>query len=276
VSGTVAFYTLGCKLNFSETSTIGQQFLKNGYQIVEFDQPADVYVINTCSVTSQADRECKQIARRALRINPEGFVIVTGCYAQLKPEEISGIDGVDLVLGNNEKFDIFKYSDNFRKNELSCVRVSQNDEVSSVHIAYSTDADSRTRAFLKIQDGCDYKCSYCTIPKARGFSRSIESSEIAESFETLVRSGYHEVVLTGVNIGDYGKGADTDFYGLLWRLTEINGDYRMRIGSVEPNLLTDKILELAASTDKICSHFHIPLQSGSKKILRLMQRRYKK
>jgi threonylcarbamoyladenosine tRNA methylthiotransferase MtaB len=271
----VALHTLGCKLNFSETSTIGSQFLNKDFTIVDFKQKADVYVLNTCSVTENAEKECRQIIRKALRINPEAFIIVTGCYAQLRPEEISAIEGVDIVLGSNEKFNIFSLIDNFNKKDLACVFVSPTKELNDFGFAHSTDADSRTRAYFKVQDGCDYKCSFCTIPAARGGSRSMNVSEAISEFSRLVEQGYREIILTGVNVGDYGKSAGTDFYNLLVNLSNINGDFRIRISSIEPNLLTDDILNLVAENEKLCKHFHIPLQSGSPKILKLMQRRYK-
>lgn len=281
MQGKVAFYTLGCKLNFSETSTIGSQFLSRGFEIVDFNQHADVYVINTCSVTEGAEKECRQIVRRALRNNPEAFIAVTGCYAQLRSGEVAAIDGVDVVLGNNEKMKLFDYAGDFQKNQLSCIHVSDQQELNALIPAYSTDADSRTRAFLKIQDGCDYKCTYCTIPKARGMSRSLDPDALTENFRTLVEHGYKEIVLTGVNIGDYGKSLgegieEMDFYNLLLKLLKTEGDYRIRISSIEPNLLTDNILRLASGDERMCKHFHIPLQSGSNKILRLMKRRYKR
>ncbi len=270
-----AFYTLGCKLNYSETSTISKQFLNKGFEIVESDKHADVYVINTCTVTENAEKDCRQIVRRALKNNPDAFVIITGCYAQLRPEDLIKIDGVDAVLGSNEKFEIFHLIDNFQKNELSCVYVSPSEELDKFNSAFSVEEDSRTRAFFKIQDGCDYPCTYCTIPLARGKSRSLESEKIVEQFRSLVDSGFKEIILTGVNVGDYGKGSDINFYELLKKLVEVEGDFRIRISSIEPNLLTDEIIELTRTNDKICNHFHIPLQSGSSKILRLMQRRYK-
>lgn len=270
----VALYTLGCKLNFSETSTIGNQFLTNGFSIVDFKDKADVYVINTCSVTENAERECRQIVRRALRQNPSAFIAVTGCYAQLRPEEISSITGVDVVLGSNEKFQLFNLIDNFQKKELSCVYVSPTESLDHVDAAFSTDADSRTRAFLKIQDGCDYKCSFCTIPLARGLSRSLPVEEVLQNFQKLLDQGYKEIILTGVNVGDYGKNIDTNLYQLLIKLVNVQGEFRLRISSIEPNLLTDEILELTKDNPKICNHFHIPLQSGSAAVLKLMQRRY--
>lgn len=271
---TVALHTLGCKLNFAETSTIGKDFLANGFDIVDFNSPADVYVINTCTVTASADRECRQIVRRALRQNPSAFVLVTGCYAQLKPEEIASIDGVDAVVGSNEKFEIFSLIDSFQKNEVSCIFVSPTEELNnSFGIASSSDADERTRAYLKVQDGCDYKCSFCTIPLARGKSRSSNPEDVLRYFKQLIDEGYKEIILTGVNVGDYdfdGK----NFYSLLTSLTELEGEYRIRISSIEANLLTDEIIRLVSSSGKMCKHFHIPLQSGSDKILKLMQRRY--
>lgn len=274
VQGKVAFYTLGCKLNFSETSTIGSQFLKKGYEIVDFKESADVYVINTCSVTENAEKECRQIVRRALRKNPSAFIAVTGCYAQLRSGEIASIDGVDAVLGSNEKFKLFSYIDSFEKKNLSCVYVSDTENLNELNEAFSTDADSRTRAFLKIQDGCDYKCSFCTIPLARGKSRSLLPETVKHNFNVLLERGYKEIILTGVNVGDYGKALNMNFYSLIREFLEIPGEYRLRISSIEPNLLTDHILELTRDDERMCRHFHIPLQSGSPKILKLMQRRY--
>ncbi|MCX6171192.1 MAG: tRNA (N(6)-L-threonylcarbamoyladenosine(37)-C(2))-methylthiotransferase MtaB [Ignavibacteriales bacterium] len=285
----VAFHTLGCKLNFSETSTIGNQFLKRGFKIVDYEDAADVYVINTCTVTDNADRECRQVVRRALRNNPNAFVVVTGCYAQLRPDEIAKIDGVDAVLGSNEKFNLFSYLENFEKKELSCIHVSPTEELNSFNSSFSTDADSRTRAFFKVQDGCDYKCSFCTIPLARGKSRSAQPEEVIKEFKELLKQGYKEIILTGVNVGDYSSPSnhdlahtldhdqeqEMDLYALLKNMLKVEGDYRIRISSIEPNLLTDDILELASSDPRISNHFHIPLQSGSSKILKLMQRRYR-
>lgn len=271
---TVSLHTLGCKLNFSETSTIGKEFLKNGYSIVDFDSKADIYVFNTCTVTENAEKECRQLVRRALRNNPDAFVIVTGCYAQLRPEEIAKIEGVDAVLGSNEKFRIFSLLNDFTKKELSCIYVSPLDELNQFGKANSTEADSRTRAFFKIQDGCDYKCSFCTIPLARGKSRSMNPDEVISEFKALVDEGYKEIILTGVNVGDYGKNYSTDLYRLLLKIIDVEGDFRIRISSIEPNLLSDEIIDLTASSEKMCKHFHIPLQSGSADILKLMQRRY--
>ncbi len=260
----VALHTLGCKLNFSETSTIGKEFLSKGFEIVDFKNKADVYVFNTCTVTENAERECRQLVRRALRSNPQAFVIVTGCYAQLRPEQIAEIEGVDAVLGSNEKFKIFSLLDDFEKKDLSCIYVSPTEELNNQFgLASSSDADSRTRAYFKIQDGCDYKCSFCTIPLARGLSRSMNPDLVVSEFKNLISQGYKEVILTGVNVGDYGKSFDINLYKLLLRLIKVEGDFRIRISSIEPNLLTDEIIELTAKSEKLCKHFHIPLQSGS-------------
>ena len=270
----VALHTLGCKLNYSETSTIGSQFLNRGFSVVDVNTKADVYLFNTCTVTENAERECRQLVRRALRNNPEAFIIVTGCYAQLRPEEIAAIDGVDAVLGSNEKFELFSILQNFEKKGLACIQVSSTEDLSYFGPASSTEADSRTRAFLKIQDGCDYNCSFCTIPLARGNSRSQPTEQLIQSFTKLVEQGYKEIILTGVNVGDYGKNENTSLLNLLQKLINIDGEFRIRISSIEPNLLTEDLIDLAASTEKICNHFHIPLQSGSTRILRAMQRRY--
>lgn len=274
MSQTVALHTLGCKLNFSETSTIGNQFLKNGFSVVDMKDKADVYVFNTCTVTENAEKECRQLVRRVLRNNPDAYIIVTGCYAQLRADEISRIDGVDAVLGSNEKFEIFSILKDFNKKDLSCIFVSPNEELNKFGLASSTDADSRTRAYFKIQDGCDYKCTFCTIPLARGKSRSMNPDLVVEEFTNLVNQGYKEIILTGVNVGDYGKSYNLDLYELLKKLIQIDGDFRIRISSIEPNLLTDEIINLTAESEKLCNHFHIPLQSGSDAVLRSMQRRY--
>ena len=277
----VSLHTIGCKLNFSETSTIGNQFLQNGFEILNFKDStsgnnlADVYVFNTCTVTENAEKECRQLVRRALRKNPEAFVIVTGCYAQLRPEEIARIDGVDVVLGSKEKFNLFSIINNFNKKDFACTFVSPAEQLNEFGYAHSTDADVRTRAYFKIQDGCDYTCSFCTIPLARGKSRSMDPDEVISEFKKLIDQGYKEIILTGVNVGDYGKVYKTDLYSLLKRMITIQGDFRIRISSIEPNLLSDNILKLTSDSENLCNHFHIPLQSGSKKILRLMQRRYK-
>jgi len=274
MSNTVALHTLGCKLNFSETSAIGKQFLNRGFDIVDIKDNADVYVFNTCTVTENAEKECRQLVRRVLRNNPGGFIIVTGCYAQLRPEEITGIDGVDVVLGSNEKFQLFNILDNFEKNDLACSYVGSLEDVKDFGEAHSTDADSRTRAYFKIQDGCDYKCSFCTIPFARGVSRSMDSTNALKEFNNLIENGYKEIILTGVNVGDYGKSIDSNLYDLLSEFVKVDGDFRIRISSIEPNLLSNEIIDLIADNKKICNHLHIPLQSGSPSILKAMQRRY--
>jgi threonylcarbamoyladenosine tRNA methylthiotransferase MtaB len=271
---TVAFHTLGCKLNYSESSSIGNQFLNQGFQLADFSEIADVYVLNTCSVTESAEKECRQVIRRALRQNPQAFIIVTGCYAQLRPEEISRIEGVDAILGSSEKFKLFSLIDNFNKRELACVSVAPTEYLTEFGLARSSEADSRTRAFLKIQDGCDYICSFCTIPLARGSSRSLSIDKSTEEFKKLLNDGYNEVILTGVNVGDYGKNINSNLLSLLQELIKLDGDFRIRISSIEPNLLSDKIIDLVAESDKLCKHFHIPLQSGCPRILKAMQRRY--
>lgn len=270
----VSFHTLGCKLNFSETSVVAKQFTDAGFSVVNYKEDSDVFVLNTCTVTENAERECRQLIRRKLRQNPNTFVIVTGCYAQLRAEQISRIHGVDAVLGSNEKFKMLNYFDDFNKKELSCIHVSPTEELNKFSSAFSTEAMGRTRAYFKIQDGCDYKCSFCTIPIARGNSRSMEPDAVISQFKNLLNSGYKEIILTGVNVGDYGKNVENDFYSLLRRMLNVDGDYRIRISSIEPNLLTDDILKLARDNEKLCNHFHIPLQSGSAEILKLMQRRY--
>jgi len=274
VSKKVAFHTLGCKLNFSETSAISEDFLSKGFEVVDFNSSADIYVVNTCTVTDNADKECRQIVRRALRNNPDAFVAVTGCYAQLRAEEISQIEGVDVVLGSNEKFNTLDYAGDFSKKDLSCIYVSDTNELNDFHSSLSVDGNERTRAFFKIQDGCDYKCSFCTIPLARGKSRSMDPDAVINEFKTLLSAGYKEIILTGVNVGDYGHNLDTDLYNLLNKMLKVEGDYRIRISSIEPNLLNDDILDLTRDSRNMVSHFHIPLQSGSPEILKLMQRRY--
>ncbi len=253
---------------------MSSQFKLEGFEIVDFNSVADVYVINTCSVTENAERECRQIVRRALRKNPDAFVAVTGCYAQLRPEDISAIEGVDAVLGSNEKFKILELFNDFEKREHSCIHVTPTEKLDSFNSSFAADTSGRTRAFFKIQDGCDYTCTYCTIPLARGKSRSLEVNQVLSEFKQLLESGYKEIILTGVNLGDYGQNTNQNFYDLLSKMIEVDGDFRIRISSIEPNLLTDDILNLVAENDKICNHFHIPLQSGNPKILRLMQRRY--
>ncbi len=272
----VALHTLGCKLNYSETSTLAGKFHQNGFNIKQYGEGSDIFVLNTCSVTDNADKECRQIIRSVLNNNPDTYIIITGCYAQLQPNEIAAIHGVDLVLGANEKFKLFDYVNNFEKNELSCVFTSPINEVTNFEYAYSSDTDSRTRAFLKIQDGCDYNCSFCTIPMARGKSRSLEISKVIENANKLVDSGYKEIVLTGVNTGDYNYTNENKNHRLidvLYELDKLNIP-RLRISSIEPNLLTDEIIHLVKSSGNFCKHFHIPLQSGDAETLKLMRRRY--
>ena len=270
----VAFYTLGCKLNYAETSAIGKKFLDRGYEVVEFGSPADVCVINTCSVTGRADRESRQIIRRAVRTSQKPFVIVTGCYAQLEPNEIAAVPGVDLILGSREKFDLFDYVGTLERSLYPHVFVSPIETADDFGTAVSTTVGERTRAFLKIQDGCDYNCSFCTIPLARGPSRSQGGDMTVIQARELVAQGYKEIVLTGVNVGDYDRRSGGGLLPLLQRLTEIDGLERIRISSIEPNLITAEILDFVASSRKVCSHFHIPLQSGCDEILKGMRRRY--
>lgn len=276
----VALHTLGCKLNYSETSTLAKQFESRGFKIKNYGDKSDVFVLNTCSVTENADKECRQIVRSILRQNPDTYIIVTGCYAQLQPDEIASINGVDVVLGANEKFKLFDYIQNFDKNEVSCVFRSPETEIRNISGAYSADIDSRTRAFLKIQDGCDYKCSFCTIPLARGKSRSLPINEVLDNAKKIIDAGYKEIILTGVNTGDYNyqlaMGNEQLTYKLidvLYMLEKLDIQ-RIRISSIEPNLLNDEIIDLVSSSKKFCNHFHIPLQSGDKDVLKLMRRRY--
>jgi threonylcarbamoyladenosine tRNA methylthiotransferase MtaB len=268
----VAFYTLGCKLNFSETSTIGRQLTGAGFKKVNFEEGADVYVINTCSVTDHADKKCKKIVREALRHNPSAFVTVIGCYAQLKPQEIARIEGVDLVLGAAEKFNIDQYLSNTTKKNVAEIKEGKIKEVLDYHASYSI--GDRTRTFLKVQDGCDYFCSFCTIPLARGRSRSDSISNVVKQAEEVVASGIKEIVLTGVNTGDFGAQTGKTFFDLLKALNEVNGLQRLRISSIEPNLLTDEVIEWTAQSKQIVPHFHIPLQSGSDEVLKAMRRKY--
>jgi len=274
-----AFHTLGCKLNFAETSTIARQLVGAGYKKVSFDDKANVYVINTCSVTENADKECKLIVKRANKANPDGLVVVIGCYAQLKPDEISEIEGVDLVLGAKEKFNILNYLNDLERSESTAKIHSCDIEEANFFIgSYST--SDRTRAFLKVQDGCDYKCTYCTIPLARGVSRSDTMANIIKNANEIAQKGINEIVLTGVNVGDYGKGEfgnkkhEHTFLDLLKELDKVKGIERIRISSIEPNLLKNEIIELVSNSDKFVPHFHIPLQSGSDEILKKMKRRY--
>lgn len=270
----VAFHTLGCKLNFAETSTISRSFPEDKFERVAASSKADVYVINTCSVTDAADRKCRQAIKKFISLSPNAFIAVVGCYAQLRPREISAIPGVDLVLGTREKFDIESYITDYRKKQTA--EVHSCDVSSEENFNPSFSLGDRTRSFLKIQDGCDYGCSYCTIPLARGHSRNPEMSKIIREAEHIARRGVKEIVITGVNIGDFGKSTGDTFAGLLRELVKVEGIERYRISSIEPNLLTDELIELTASNEKILPHFHIPLQSGSNKILALMRRRYKR
>ncbi|NOT50520.1 MAG: tRNA (N(6)-L-threonylcarbamoyladenosine(37)-C(2))-methylthiotransferase MtaB [Chitinophagaceae bacterium] len=279
-SRTVAFHTLGCKLNFSETSSLSRILENEGFEKKEFDDLADVYVINTCSVTDNADKECRQLVRRIQRKAPESLVVITGCYAQLKPKEISEIPGVDLVLGAAEKFNIATHIRELAKGDSAKICSCDVEEVTGFHSSWSV--NDRTRTFLKVQDGCDYTCSFCTIPMARGKSRSDSIENVIKNAEQLAASGVKEIVLTGVNLGDFGKGPDgelkydEDFFQLVKELEKVEGIQRYRISSIEPNLLTNSIIDHVANSDKFMPHFHIPLQSGSNKILGTMRRRYKR
>ena len=275
----VALSTLGCKLNFSETSSIANNLEKNNFKVVPFNQYADAYIINTCSVTENADNKFKVFVNKALKINPNAFVAAIGCYAQLKPEELLSVKGVDLVLGASEKFNIVNYLQNidqdFSKFDHSC----NINDVDSFIETYST--NSRTRAFLKVQDGCDYKCSFCTIPLARGKSRSNSIENVVKNVKEIISNGIKEIVLTGINLGDFGKRqsdglvTNEDFLGLIKTLDKIDGIERFRVSSIEPNLLTDEIISFISKSNKFVPHFHIPLQSGSDQILKKMRRRYK-
>jgi threonylcarbamoyladenosine tRNA methylthiotransferase MtaB len=277
---TVAFHTLGCKLNFSETSTLSRMLENEGFEKKEFDDQADVYVINTCSVTDNADKECRQIVRRIQRKAPESLVVITGCYAQLKPKQIAEIPGVNLVLGAAEKFNLAQHIRELSKGDSAKICSCDIEEVTGFNSSFSI--NDRTRTFLKVQDGCDYNCSFCTIPQARGKSRSDSIENVLQNVEHLASHGVKEVVLTGVNLGDFGKGPDgalkyeENFFELVQALEKVEGIQRYRISSIEPNLLTNEIIEFVANSDKFMPHFHIPLQSGSNKILGSMRRRYKR
>src|ERR1700741_344988 len=278
----VAFHTLGCKLNFSETSTIARLFVEEGFQKVDFSQPADVYVINTCSVTENADKECKQIVKNALNVSPDAFIAGVGCYAQLKPDEIAKIEGVDVVLGATEKFRLLNYVNDLSKNPQTEVYNCEIDEANFFVDAYSF--GDRTRSFLKVQDGCDYTCAFCTIPLARGNSRSDTIENVLKNASKIAESGVKEIVLTGVNLGDFGHGKAIDpnaknrkeysFFDLVKELDLVEDIERFRISSIEPNLLKDEIIEFVSGSKRFVPHFHIPLQSGSNKILKSMRRRY--
>lgn len=274
----VAFYTLGCKLNFSETSTIARDFQKEGFDRVDFEEIADIYVVNTCSVTENADKQFKQIVKKAIKLNPNAFVVAVGCYAQLKPEELAAVDGVDLVLGATEKFKITDYINDLSKNDKGEVHSCEIEEADFYVGSYSI--GDRTRAFLKVQDGCDYKCTYCTIPLARGISRSDALENVLKNAREISAQGIKEIVLTGVNIGDYGKGEfgnkkhEHTFLDLVKALDEVEGIERLRISSIEPNLLKNETIDFVAKSRTFVPHFHIPLQSGSNEILKKMKRRY--
>jgi len=276
----VAFHTLGCKLNFSETSTLSRLLEHEGFEKKHFDETADIYVINTCSVTDNADKECRHLVRRIQRNTPESLIVITGCYAQLKPQEIASIPGVDLVLGASEKFNIVKHLSELSKGDSARICSCEIDEVTGFNASFS--ANDRTRTFLKVQDGCDYTCSFCTIPKARGKSRSDTIANVLENVKELAKTAVKEIVLTGVNLGDFGKGPDgnkknnEDFLTLLEQLDDVAGIERYRISSIEPNLLTNEIIEFVAKSKKLMPHFHIPLQSGSNTMLAAMRRRYKR
>src|SRR5690606_9815592 len=274
----VAFYTLGCKLNFSETSSIGRLFTDAGYSVVDFTDGADVYVINTCSVTEHADKKCRKVVKEALKYSPNAYVTIVGCYAQLKPVEIAEIEGVDMVLGAAEKFRIVDYISDLTKQPKAVIHQQNIEKVNHNFIAAYSIGD-RTRTFLKVQDGCDYPCTYCTIPLARGGSRSDTIENVVNRARQVAESGVKEIVLTGVNLGDFGirNGQREDkFFDLVKALDEVVGIERIRISSIEPNLLTDEIIEFVAQSKRFVPHFHIPLQSGSDKILGLMRRRYKR
>ncbi|NHM04623.1 tRNA (N(6)-L-threonylcarbamoyladenosine(37)-C(2))-methylthiotransferase MtaB [Flavobacterium celericrescens] len=274
----VAFYTLGCKLNFSETSTIARDFQNEGFERVDFEEIADIYVINTCSVTDNADKQFKQIVKKAMKLNDKAFVAAVGCYAQLKPEELAAVDGVDLVLGATEKFKITDYINDLSKNDMGEVHSCEIEEADFYVGSYSI--GDRTRAFLKVQDGCDYKCTYCTIPLARGISRSDALENVLKNAKEISEQGIKEIVLTGVNIGDYGKGEfgnkkhEHTFLDLVKALDEVEGIERLRISSIEPNLLKNETIEFVSQSRTFVPHFHIPLQSGSNEILKKMKRRY--
>ena len=276
----VAFYTLGCKLNFSETATISRNFQDEGFNRVEFSEFADVYVINTCSVTENADKRFKTIVKQAQRSNPEAFVVAVGCYAQLQPEELAAVNGVDLVLGATEKFKITDYLNELTKNETAAIHSCEIEDADFYVSSYSI--GDRTRAFLKVQDGCDYKCTYCTIPLARGISRSDTLQNVLDNAQKIAEQGIKEIVLTGVNIGDYGKGEfgnkkhEHTFFELVQALDTVEGIHRLRISSIEPNLLKDSTINFVSQSNSFVPHFHIPLQSGSNVMLKAMRRRYMK
>ncbi len=274
----IAYHTLGCKLNFSETSTITRQFDKEGYTQKGFHESADIYVINTCSVTENADKECKQLIRKVKKLNPSSTVVIAGCYAQLKPQQIANLDGVDLVIGASEKFNIVEHVQTFQVDKQSKICGCDIEDLQGFQAAFSI--QDRTRTFLKVQDGCDYNCSFCTIPLARGHSRSDTIQGVLDNVYELTSTGVKEIVLTGVNLGDFGKGyngnrkREENFFDLIEALDAYDGIERYRISSIEPNLLSDKIIEFVAKSKHFMPHFHIPLQSGSQTVLSAMRRRY--
>ncbi|MEO6405711.1 MAG: MiaB/RimO family radical SAM methylthiotransferase, partial [Ferruginibacter sp.] len=277
---TVALHTLGCKLNYSETTAIGRLLEQDGFVKKDFDEVADLYVINTCSVTDNADKECRQLVRRIQRKAPEAMVVITGCYAQLKPKEIAEIPGVDLVLGAAEKFNITQHLQGLTKNDATRICSCDIEDVNIFNASFSV--HERTRVFLKVQDGCNYNCSFCTIPMARGKSRSDSISNVLENVKAIAAGGAKEIVLTGINLGDFGFGTlatdgkkpAEDFYSLIQQLDQLDGIERYRISSIEPNLLSNEIIEFVANSRHFMPHFHVPLQSGSNKILGAMRRRY--
>ena len=279
-SATVAFQTLGCKLNFSETSTLARKFVAAGFERVPFEMNADVYVINTCSVTENADKKFTALARQTRQRNPDAFLIAVGCYAQLQPEELAKEDSVDLVLGAKEKFDIISYLGDLSRPEQTQVHACAIEETDTYVGSYAI--GERTRAFLKVQDGCDYKCTYCTIPQARGISRSDTLDNVIRQAKEIVSQGIKEIVLTGVNIGDYGKGEfgnkkhEHTFFELVQALDDVEGIERFRISSIEPNLLSEELIDFVAHSKRFVPHFHIPLQSGNNEILGQMRRRYQR
>ena len=268
----VAFHTMGCKLNFSETSTIKRDFISRGFKTVSFNEYANIYVLNSCSVTENADREARKIIRQAKRLNPNSSIIVTGCYAQLKPKELAAIKEVDMIFGAKEKFNLLDHLDSIELNHKTRLFHSEINSVS--HFESSFSSNDRTRSYLKVQDGCDYNCTFCTIPLARGVSRSSTVSKTLTSAKHAISSGAREIVLTGVNIGDFGVNSQEKFIDLLFALNDLNDLDRIRISSIEPNLLSNEIIEFCAKSKKIMPHFHIPLQSGSSRILKLMRRKY--
>ena len=270
----IAFHTMGCKLNFSETATISRDFIRQGFEQVDYQNKADIYVLNTCSVTDNADKEARKLIRKAKRQNPKSSIVVIGCYAQLKPNDIAAMDGVDIVLGAEEKFNLLNHLNTIDLNGGTKIMQSNIAHVHSFTPSYSS--GERTRSFLKIQDGCDYTCSFCTIPLARGSSRNDTILNTMQMAQEVAETNTREIVLTGVNIGDFGKGSKETFFDLMIELNKLEGIDRIRISSIEPNLLTDQIIEYCAQSEKFMPHFHVPLQSGSNKILRKMKRRYKR